>query len=110
MSADKPKSAAQKLYGDIAPHLADLSDRVLNAEVWAGPELSQRDRSLITCAALVALGRTEQMAPHFSRAVGNGVTQQELIAMITHLAFYSGWPTAVSAVARVKDMAPPPNG
>ena len=106
MSAEKPSSAAQKLYGDVAPHLAELSDRVLNAEVWAGPELSQRDRSLITCAALVALGRTEQMGAHFNRAIGNGVTRQELVALITHLAFYSGWPTAVSAVARVKELFP----
>jgi 4-carboxymuconolactone decarboxylase len=110
MTDKTTQSAAQKLYGDVAPHLADLSDRVLNGEVWAGPELSQRDRSLITCTALVALGRTEQMHAHFTRAIQNGVTQQELVAMITHMAFYSGWPTAVSAAARVKELFGAPKG
>jgi 4-carboxymuconolactone decarboxylase len=101
--AEKPKSGAQLLYGDVAPALADLSDDVLNGIVWERPGLSKRDRSLITCAALVCLGRTEQMGAHFPRAIQNGVTKEELVEMITHLAFYSGWPTAVSAVARVKE-------
>lgn len=101
--AEKPKSGAQLLYGDVAPALADLSDDVLNGIVWERPGLSKRDRSLITCAALVCLGKTEQMGAHFPRAIQNGVTKEELVEMITHLAFYSGWPTAVSAVARVKE-------
>ena len=101
--SEKP-SGAQKLYGDIAPQLADLSDRVLYAEVWERPGLSKRDRSLITCAALVAMGKTEQMSAHFPRAIENGVTREELIEAITHLAFYSGWPNAVSAVLRAKEI------
>lgn len=96
-------SGAQKLYGDIAPQLAEFSDRVLYADLWERPELSKRDRSLITCAALVALGKTEQMSTHFPRAIENGVTKEELIEAITHLAFYSGWPNAVSAVLRAKE-------
>lgn len=97
-------SGAQKLYGDIAPQLADLSDRVLYAEVWERPGLSKRDRSLITCAALVAMGKTEQMGTHFPKAVENGVTKEELVEAITHLAFYAGWPNAVSAVLRAKEV------
>ena len=98
------KSPAQKLYGDIAPKLAELSDAVLNGDVWERPQLSKRDRSLITCAALVAMGKTEQMAAHFPRAIENGVTKEEIVELITHLAFYSGWPRAVSAVLRAKEL------
>ena len=68
------------------------------------PQLSKRDRSLITCAALVASGRTDQMNSHFPRAINNGVTQERLIEMITHMAFYSGWPTAVTAVMRAREL------
>jgi 4-carboxymuconolactone decarboxylase len=103
-SSNRSKSAAQLLYGDIAPQLAELSDRVLNSEVWERPQLSKRDRSLITCAALVCMGKTEQMSAHFPRALQNGVTREELIEMITHLAFYSGWPNSVSAVLRAKEL------
>ena len=81
----------------FAPKLIDLTDNVLFGDVWERPGLSKRDRSLITCAALVALNRTEQQVGHFTRAFNNGVTKDELIELITHLAFYSGWPTAMSA-------------
>ena len=67
-------------------------------------KLSKRDRSLITCAALVAMGRTEQMNTHFPRAIRNGVTQEELLEMITHMAFYAGWPSAVTAALRAKEI------
>lgn len=67
-------------------------------------QLSKRDRSLVTCAALVALGKTEQMATHFPRALENGVTREELVEMITHLAFYAGWPNAVSAALRTREI------
>ncbi len=96
-------SGAQQLYGNIAPQLADLSDRVLYGEIWESSDLSRRDRSLVTCAALVAMGKIEQMDTHFGKAIDNGVTPQELIALITHLAFYAGWPNAVSAVVRAKE-------
>ena len=81
----------------FAPKLIDLTDNVLFGDVWERPGLSKRDRSLITCAALVALNRTEQQPGHFTRAFNNGVTRDELVELITHLAFYSGWPTAMSA-------------
>jgi 4-carboxymuconolactone decarboxylase len=104
MSTDKPPSTAQKTIGDIAPKLAELTDDVLFGDVWERPQLSKRDRSLITCAALVATGRTEQMTFHFPKAIENGVTREELVEMITHLAFYVGWPSAVSAATRAKEL------
>lgn len=104
MSAHKPATAARKAIGDFAPKLAELTDDVLFEDVWERPQLSKRDRSLITCAALVALGATEQMSFHFPRAIENGVKQEELVELITHLAFYAGWPNAMSAVARAKDL------
>ncbi len=92
---DKPQRVA-----DLAPKLVELTSNILFGDVWERPQLSKRDRSLITCAALVALGRTEQMDFHFPKAIENGVTQEELVELITHLAFYSGWPTAFSAANR----------
>src|SRR5436305_8600936 len=104
MSTGKPPTAARKLLGDFAPKLVDLTDDVLFGDVWERPQLSKRDRSLITCAALVATGKTEQMNFHFPRAIENGVTEQELIELITHLAFYAGWPNAMSAAAKAKEL------
>jgi 4-carboxymuconolactone decarboxylase len=95
---------AQKTIGDIAPKLAQLTDEVLFGDVWERPQLSKRDRSLITCAALVATGKVEQMSFHFPRAIENGVTQEELVELITHLAFYSGWPSAMSAITKAKEL------
>jgi 4-carboxymuconolactone decarboxylase len=101
---NKEPSAAQKSMGDLAPKLAELTDKVLFGDIWERKELSKRDRSLITVAALVALNRTDQLRFHLQRALENGVKKQELIEEITHLAFYSGWPTAVSAVTVAKDV------
>ena len=100
----KDPSAAQKLLGDFAPKLVDLTDRVLFGDVWERPELSKRDRSLATVAALVALHRPEQLRFHLNRAVENGLTKEEMIEVITHLAFYSGWPNAMSAIMVAKEV------
>ena len=91
-------SPAEKLPGDFAPKLVELTDRVLFGDVWERPELSKRDRSLATVAALVAMNRPDQLRIHLKRAVENGFSKQELIEVITHLAFYSGWPNAMSAI------------
>jgi 4-carboxymuconolactone decarboxylase len=80
-----------------APKLIDLTDNVLFGDVWERPGLSKRDRSLITVATLVATYRPEQLPGHLERALANGVTKEEIIELITHLAFYSGWPSAMSA-------------
>jgi 4-carboxymuconolactone decarboxylase len=100
----KEPSAVQKLIGDFAPKLVDLTDRVLFGDVWERPELSKRDRSLVTVAALVALNRPDQLRFHLSRAVENGVSKEELIEVITHLAFYAGWPNAMSAIMSAKEV------
>jgi len=92
------------MIGDFAPKLVELTDDVLFGDVWERPGLSKRDRSLITVTALVALNRTEQLPGHLRRAIDNGVTRDELIEAITHLAFYSGWPTAMSAITIAKKL------
>lgn len=96
--ADAP-SDARKAFGDIAPALAQYTDEVLFGDVWKRPGLSPRDRSVVTVSALVAGYRTNELPFHMKRALENGVTRDELIEAITHLAFYSGWPTANSALA-----------
>ena len=95
---------ARKALGEIAPYLAELGDKMLFGQIWERPQLSKRDRSLITCTALVALGWTEQMKTHFPRAIQNGVKKEELIEMITHMAFYSGWPSAVTAALNARQI------
>ena len=102
MGSKKHTPTAQELIGDVAPKLAELSDDVLFGDIWERPGLSKRDRSLITVATLVALNRTEQLPFHLNRALENGITKDEIIELITHLAFYSGWPTAMSAVFLAK--------
>ena len=96
--------AARQLLGEIAPKLVQLGDDVLFGDVWERPQLSKRDRSLITCTAIVAFGWTEQMKTHFPRAIANGVTKEELVEMITHMAFYSGWPSAVTAALQAREI------
>ena len=99
-------SRAQQLMGDIAPKLAQLTDSVLFGDVWARPGLSRRDRSLVTVSALVAMSRPDQLRSHLALARENGVTRDELIEAITHLAFYAGWPSAVSAIAVAREVLP----
>ena len=99
----KQPLSAREVLGDVAPKLLQLTNDVLFGDVWERPCLSKRDRSLITVSALVALNRTEQLRFHIPRALENGVTKDELAELITHLAFYSGWPTAVSAAAVAKE-------
>ena len=103
----KELTGARKLFGDLAPKLAELSDDVLFGDVWERPALSKRDRSLITVAALVALYRGNELRGHLRRACENGVSQEELVELITHLAFYSGWPTAVSALTAAREVFAP---
>lgn len=97
-------SAAHKTLKDFAPKLSELTDSVLFGDVWERPGLAKRDRSLITVAALVALYRPEQLRFHLNKAMDNGLTKDELIEVITHLAFYSGWPTAMTAIMIAKEV------
>src|SRR3954462_4133586 len=95
---DREPSTMEKAYGDFAPKIVELTDKVLFGDVWERPGLSKRDRSLITVATLVAMYRTNELPFHLKRAVENGVTKDELIELITHLAFYAGWPSASTAI------------
>lgn len=98
------KSRAQQLVGDVAPKLAELTDEVLFGDVWARPGLSPRDRSMITVAALAALGRDAQLRSHLNLALDNGVTRDELAEAATHLAFYAGWPAGMGAAGLLKEV------
>jgi 4-carboxymuconolactone decarboxylase len=95
--SDEP-TAARESFGDIAPALAVYTDTVLFGDVWQRPNLSARDRSLITVASLVALYRINELPFHVKKALEHGVTRDEIIELITHLAFYCGWPTANTAL------------
>ncbi len=89
-------------WGDIAPRLTEISDTVLFDDVWQRPGLSSRDRSLITVASLIAMYRQNELPFHLAKALENGVTHDEIIEMITHLAFYAGWPTASTALSAAR--------
>jgi 4-carboxymuconolactone decarboxylase len=100
----KEPSIAQKKIGNFAPKLVELTDDVLFGDIWERPGLSKRDRSLITVATLIALYRTNELPFHLGRALENGVTKDELIELITHLAFYAGWPNSMTAIMIAKDI------
>ena len=87
-----------------APKLLQLTEEVIYGDMWERDELSNRDRSLITLSALIATGRERQLIGHLNRALDNGVTQDEIIETITHLAFYSGFPTAITAATIAKEV------
>ena len=83
--------------------LVDYTTDFLFPEIWERPGLSKRDRSLITVAALIAMHRPVQLKGHIRRALANGVTKDEISEMVTHLAFYAGWPAAVVAAQGAMD-------
>jgi 4-carboxymuconolactone decarboxylase len=103
-AAPAQPSQAQRLLGDVAPKLAQLTDEVLFGDVWARPGLSPRDRSLVTVSALIAMNRPDQLRAHMARARDNGVTKDELVETLTHLAFYAGWPNAVTAAGVAREV------
>ncbi|MEZ0065019.1 4-carboxymuconolactone decarboxylase [Streptacidiphilus sp. MAP12-20] len=112
-TADTPKTPAQQLLGDTTPKLVELTDQVLFGDVWERPELSPRDRSLITISALVTGYRLEQLPAHLRIGLANGLTREELAEAITHLAFYTGWPNAMSAgtaLRAIVEETPEPKG
>jgi 4-carboxymuconolactone decarboxylase len=101
MSDSDVKKATDELKA-LAPDYAQLTQDVLFGDVWKRPPLSPRDKSLITVTCLVALNRTEQVEFHLKKALENGLTKEELVAAITHIAFYAGWPTAASGISHLK--------
>ena len=102
MADKKGPSRAEQMFGDFAPALVGFTDDVLFGQVWTRPELSPRERSLVTVASLVSGGNSEQLVRHLSLAKQNGLTEEELIEVITHLAFYAGWPKAMAAMGVAK--------
>lgn len=102
MADKKEPSGAEKMFGDFAPALVHYTDDVLFGEDWPRQELSPKERSLVTVASLVTSGSTEQLVYHLGLARQNGASEEELIEAITHLAFYAGWPKAMSAMAVAK--------
>ncbi|MEV0493360.1 carboxymuconolactone decarboxylase family protein [Streptomyces atratus] len=99
------KQSAPKDLEAIAPKLVEVTDDVLFSDIWERPGLSPRDRSLVTVSVLAALYRTEQLPYHLGVALQNGLSVDELSEAITHLAFYAGWPNAMTAINRLKRIA-----
>jgi 4-carboxymuconolactone decarboxylase len=97
VTTPKTASSARSEVRQVAPRLIELTESLVYGDIWERPGLSKRDRSLITVAALVAMYRGDQLTGHFERALANGVTREEIGELITHLAFYAGWPTAMTA-------------
>ena len=97
MSTPPFASSAHAEVRQVAPKLIELSETVLYGDVWERPGLSKRDRSLITVAALTAMYRSDQLPGHIERALANGVRREEIGELITHMAFYAGWPAAMTA-------------
>lgn len=97
-----PKQSAPQELAGIAPKLVEVTNGVLFGDVWERPGLSPRDRSLVTVSVLAALYRGEQLGHHLGVALENGLTVEELSEAITHLAFYAGWPNAMTAINQLK--------
>ena len=102
--AQSQVNPSREAVRNVVPDLIKYSENVLFGEVWERPGLSKRDRSLIVVATLIALGRERQLVGHLNRALDNGVTKNELSEIITHLAFYAGWPAAMTAAQIAKDV------
>ncbi|MBY4679124.1 carboxymuconolactone decarboxylase family protein [Marinobacterium arenosum] len=102
-----PQSPAQQAFGTVAPRFAELTDELLFGDIWQRPQLTARERSLITVAALVALNHTAQLPFHLAKATDNGLSREQLAELITHLAFYSGWPCAASALTTLAEQTNP---
>ena len=99
--AEEPTNA-RKSFGGIAPHLAEITDKVLFGDIWEDKTLSSRDRSLVTITSLISLYRANELPFHLKKAMENGISKDEIIATITHLAFYAGWPPAMTAMQIAK--------
>ena len=99
-----PRPIAPEQVRAVAPALEKYTQERLFGELWSRPGLSLRDRGLITVAALIAAGQMAQITYHLNRAMDNGLSQEEAAEVITHLAFYAGWPNAMSALPVAKEI------
>jgi 4-carboxymuconolactone decarboxylase len=100
----KRAAAVEQQFGNVAPGIVQYTTDVLFRDLWLRPDLAPRDRSLVTVSALIASGQVAQITYHLNRAMDNGVTQEQAGEVVTHLAFYAGWPNAFSALPVVKDV------
>lgn len=100
----KRATNVEQQFGNVAPGIVQYTTDVLFRDLWLRPDLAPRDRSLVTVSALIASGQVAQIAHHLNRAMDNGLTQTQAAEMVAHLAFYSGWPNAFSALPVVKDV------
>jgi 4-carboxymuconolactone decarboxylase len=103
-TANNEPSGAERMFGNFAPALVGFTDEVLFGQVWTRAQLTAKERSLVTVAALTTSGNTDQLVFHLGLAKRNGATEEELIETITHLAFYAGWPRAMAAMAVAKQV------
>lgn len=95
---DRIDSNIPKKMREIAPEFVDYGENILFEKVWRNPTLTSKERSLITLSALISIGNTEQLPFHLQLAKRNGINEKEIIALITHMAFYVGWPKATTAL------------
>ncbi len=100
----KRATAVQQQFGNVAPGIVQYTTDVLFRDLWLRPDLAPRDRSLVTVSALIASGQIAQVTYHLNRAMDNGLTQEQAGEVVTHLAFYAGWPNAFSALPVVKEV------
>ena len=100
----QPSSPARERIRATVPKMIDLTERVIYGDVWERPNLSKRDRSLMVIASLVSTYRPEQLKGHIARGLDNGLTRDEIAEIITHLAFYSGWPASMTAANILKEV------
>jgi len=104
-AAEERRSAGvEQQFGNVAPGIVQYTTDVLFRDLWLRPDLAPRDRSLVTVSALIANGHAAQIPYHLNRAMDNGLTQAEAAEVITHLAFYAGWPNAFTALPVVKQV------
>lgn len=104
MSDSTVRDTLHALFGDVAPKLAEVTQTVVFDDIWQRSQLSKRDRSVVTVSALIAMNRSEQLPAHLGRALDNGVTRTELEEIITHLAFYAGFPCAITAARQLNEL------
>lgn len=100
----KRAAGVEQQFGKVAPGIVQYTTDVLFRDLWLRPDLAPRDRSLVTVSALIACGQVAQIPYHLNRAMDNGLTQAQAAEVITHLAFYAGWPNAFSALPVAKEV------
>jgi len=98
-----PESYTDHPAAHISPYLVELSSSLLYGDLWERPQLSKRDRSLVTLSVLIANGRATELKGHVRRGLANGLTRDEIGELLLQLAFYAGWPAAAGAVTVVKE-------